>query len=133
MFAVGQLSSASAARTFFKTPPGVGYQNRLVLTTFRSSIETLSSPRPPRTVSTSTPPSFFNSASTREAIAFFASQTGQQRMIIFFITTVSLCQRHRLSSLHVRMFEEHHPDEGERRAAKSVRKIENIEHGEQRY
>lgn len=45
----------------------------------------------------------------------------------------SLSQRHGLSTLHVRVFEQHHPDEGEWRAANGVRKIEHIEHGEQRY
>src|SRR5215217_6154735 len=69
--------SANSDRVLATTLLGVGYQRRLVSTTFRPPMETLNSPSPPLTVSTSTSFSPDSWAATRAAMALLIGHTGQ--------------------------------------------------------
>jgi hypothetical protein len=69
--------SAIIVLTLATTFLGVGYHKRLVSMRVSPSIDTLNSPKPPLTDSTTRPASFASSAATRAAIRLLISQTGQ--------------------------------------------------------
>lgn len=72
-----EVCSANSDRVLATTLLGVGYQRRLVSITFRPPTETLNSPSPPLTVSTSTSFSPESRAATRAAMALLIGHTGQ--------------------------------------------------------